>query len=233
MGGKRLAIITARGGSKRIPKKNIREFMGKPMLAYAIEAARESGLFDTIMVSTDAEGIAEVARSHGAEVPFMRSQRNSSDHATTSDVIEEVIGEYDARGKDYGEICCLYPCVPFLTGDTLGRAHFLLEGREAVMPVCRFPVPVEWALQIREGRLLAREPDKLLVRSQDLQSMYYDAGMFYYVRTDAFRKYRTLTPPDTAPYIIDEMECQDIDTSEDWRIAELKYRLLHAEEDED
>ena len=175
----RLAIITARSGSKRIPKKNIKEFMGKPMLAYAIEAARESGLFDTIMVSTDAEGIAEVARLYDAEVPFMRSQRNSSDHATTSDVIEEVIGEYDARGKGYGEICCLYPCVPFLTGGTMRKAHNILEGREAVMPVCGFPVPVDWALEIREGRLVPREPDKLLVRSQDLPTMYYDAGMFY------------------------------------------------------
>ena len=163
----------------------------------------------------------------------MRSQRNSSDYATTADVIEEVVGEYRRRNQEYDEICCLYPCVPFLTGDTLGRAQLLLEGREAVMPVCRFPVPVEWALRIGGGRLVAREPDKLVVRSQDLEPMYYDAGMFYYVRADAFRKYRTLTPTDTAPYIIDEMECQDIDTPEDWRVAEVKYRLLHTEEEED
>ena len=233
MSGKRLAVITARGGSKRIPKKNIKEFMGKPMLAYAIEAARESELFDTIMVSTDAEDIAEVARLHGAEVPFIRSERNSSDYATTSDVIEEVVGEYGAKGQDYDEICCLYPCVPFLTWSTLGKAHELLEDVDAVIPVCRFPVPVERALGIGDGRLVAREPDKLVVRSQDLEPMYYDAGMFYYVRTDAFREYRTLTPPNTAPYIIDEMECQDIDTPEDWRVAEVKYRLLHTEEEDD
>ena len=231
MDKKCLAILTARGGSKRIPKKNIKEFMGKPMLAYAIEAARESGLFDTIMVSTDAEDIAEIARWHGAEVPFLRSRRNSSDHATTADVIEEVILEYESRGQNYSEICCLYPCVPFLTGDTLGKAHAFLKDADAVMPVCRFPVPLEWALRIQNGRLVAQEPEKLLVRSQDLETMYYDVGMFYYIKTEAFLKYRTLTPPGTVPYLIDEMQCQDIDTPEDWRIAEMKYRLLHAEEE--
>lgn len=232
MNEKRLAIITARGGSKRIPKKNIKEFMGKPMLAYAIEAAKESDLFDTIMVSTDAEDIANVARLYGADVPFMRSERNSSDYATTADVIEEVIVEYESRGLSYNEICCLYPCVPFLKGSTLTKAHALLKSVEAVMPVCRFPVPIEWAFQIREGRLVAREPDKLVIRSQDLETMYYDAGMFYYFYTDAFRKYKALSFPNTAPYIMDESECQDIDTMEDWHIAEIKYRLLYAKEEE-
>ena len=205
--------------------------MGKPMLAYAIEAAKESSLFDTIMVSTDAEDIAEVARSYGADVPFLRSERTSSDFAGTADVIEEVVQEYSSRGQDYDEICCIYPCVPFLKGATLRKAHSFLAGVDAVMPVCRFPVPVEWAWKIQDGILDAREPDKLTVRSQDLEPMYYDVGMFYYVRTEAFQKYKTLNPPRTAPYVIDEMECQDIDTPEDWRIAEMKYRLLHMEAD--
>lgn len=226
---KRLAIITARGGSKRIPKKNIKEFMGKPMLAYAIEAARESGLFDTIMVSTDAEDIAEVARRHGAEVPFMRSQRNSSDHATTADVIEEVVEEYRRRNQEYDELCCIYPCVPFLTADTLRKAHERMRDMEAVLPVCRFSVPVEWALEIRDGLVAPRNPQMVLMRSQDLEPAYYDVGMFYFVRTDAFLRCGSLGPPRTAPYLMDEMECQDIDTPEDWKMAEMKYRLLHME----
>lgn len=222
-----IAIITARGGSKRIPRKNIKEFMGKPMLAYAIEAARDSGVFDEIMVSTDDEEIATVAKAYGASVPFMRSARTSDDHATTYDVLEEVVKGYENRAKMFDTVCCIYPCVPFLSFQTLKKAFWALgEGFDAVQPVCRFPVPVEWAMKIENGELHPSDPDALLIRSQDLTPKYYDVGMFYFVRTKALLESKTVVPPHTAAYIIDEMECQDIDTLDDWKMAEMKYRLM-------
>ena len=223
-----IAIITARGGSKRIPRKNIKNFMGKPMLAYAVEAALKSELFDTIMVSTDDKEIADVAEKLGAEVPFMRSEKNSDDFATTFDVLEEVIGEYAKRGKLFEEICCIYPCVPFLSAASLIDAHKAMEnGAVAIQPVCKYPVPVEWAFEINEvGELVPRDRSAMDIRSQDLRPCYYDVGMFYFCRTDKMLLEKTMVPPGTRPYIIDEAECQDIDTMDDWRMAELKYKMM-------
>ena len=222
--GKRIAIITARGGSKRIPKKNIREFLGKPILAYSIEAALGSGLFDEVMVSTDSEEIAEVARQYGASVPFMRSQRTSNDFAITHDVLEEVIFEYKKRGKEFSELCCIYPCVPFLKPSSLKSAYELMKskGANSVMPVCRYPAPVEWAMRINDDVLFADDVEKQLIRSQDLKPAYFDAGMFYFYRTEIFMQERTTLFPNTIGYVIDESECQDIDTPDDWKMAEMK-----------
>lgn len=229
--GKMIAIITARGGSKRIPRKNIKAFMGKPMLAYAIEAATGSHLFDTVMVSTDDEEIATVASKCGAEVPFMRSEMTSSDHASTTDVLVEVINEYKKRGYEFEKICCIYPCVPFLSAKSLVEAHEKFsEDIDALMPICKYPVPVEWAMSIKDGLVNNFDPKGWQIRSQDLEPKYYDAGMFYFVRTDKMLEYRSVRPPKTAGYIIDESECQDIDTMEDWKNAELKYMILHKEE---
>ena len=223
-----IAIITARGGSKRIPKKNIKEFMGKPMLAYAIEAALDSHLFDTVMVSTDDEEIAKVAREYDAEVPFMRSEKTSSDFASTADVLEEVIQEYKKLGFYFDMICCIYPCVPFLSSKSLIEAYErFTENVDALMPVCKYPVPVEWALSIKDGLVDNFDPEGWKIRSQDLDPKYYDVGMFYYVRTERMLQYQSVRPPKTAAYIIDESECQDIDTIEDWKNAELKYKILH------
>ena len=122
-----IAIITARGGSKRISKKNIKEFMGKPMLAYAIQAASDSKIFDEVMVSTDSEEIAEVAKKYGAKVPFMRSERTASDNATTYDALEEVTAKYKETGKEFDTLCCIYPCVPYLTSETLKNAYNILK----------------------------------------------------------------------------------------------------------
>ncbi len=228
--GKMIAIITARGGSKRIPGKNIKMFMGKPMLAYAIEAAAESHLFDTIMISTDDEEIATVARKYGAEVPFMRSETTSSDYASTSDVLIEVINEYKKQGCEFEKICCVYPCVPFLSAKTLEKAYeCFTEDVDALMPVCKYPVPIEWAMSIKEGIVNNFDPKGWQIRSQDLEPKYYDVGMFYFVRTDKMLEYRSVRPPKTAGYIIDESECQDIDTMEDWKNAELKYKILQKE----
>jgi len=226
-----IAIITARGGSKRIPKKNIKEFMGKPMLAYAIEAALGSHLFDTVMVSTDDEEIADVARRYGAEVPFMRSEMTSSDFASTTDVLLEVIQEYKKLGSEFEKVCCIYPCVPFLSSKSLIEAYekFTVDV-DALMPVCKYPVPVEWAVSIKDGLVNNFDPDGWKIRSQDLEPKYYDVGMFYYVQTEKMQQYQSVRPPKTAAYIIDESECQDIDTVEDWMSAELKYKILHKEE---
>ena len=226
-----IAIITARGGSKRIPKKNIKEFMGKPMLAYAIEAAKKSGIFDEIMVSTDSEEIANVARKYGAEVPFMRSEKTSSDFATTYDVLKEVLMEYKKQNKSFDFLCCIYPCVPFLKADSLKQAYSLMNLKEAnaIMPVCRYPVPVEWAMRINNDSLVADHIEKQMIRSQDLKPAYFDAGMFYFYKTNIFLQRKTTLLPGTIGYIIEELECQDIDTPDDWKMAEMKYKLLKGE----
>lgn len=222
-----IAIITARGGSKRIPKKNIKEFMGKPMIAYAIDAAIKSDIFDEIMVSTDSVEIARTAEKYGASVPFMRSERTASDSATTFDALDEVLCEYQNRGKTFDTLCCIYPCVPFLKAQTLKDAYLRLKDYDAVVPVCKFPVPIEWALKIDNELLIPNDREAQNIRSQDLTPKYYDAGMFYFCKTDKLYQHNSLMPDKTASYIIDETECQDIDTPEDWKSAEMKYKILN------
>lgn len=227
-----IAIITARGGSKRIPKKNIKDFYGKPMLAYAIEAAKNARIFDEIMVSTDSEEIAEVASKYGASVPFMRSERTANDFATTYDVIEEVVNEYKKIGKLFDDICCIYPCVPFLTSQSLCAAYKAMTevNADALQPVCRYPAPVEWAMKIENGFLIPNDREAQKIRSQDLTPKYYDVGMFYFCKTDVMLSEKTLVPQKTSAYIIDEAECQDIDTLDDWKMAEFKYKLLNIKD---
>ena len=225
-----IAIITARGGSKRIPKKNIKDFHGKPMLAYAIEAAKGAGIFAEIIVSTDSEEIAEVARKYGANVPFMRSEKTSNDFATTFDVLEEVVNEYKKLGKYFDELCCIYPCVPFLTSKSLRESYEAMNAAksDALQPVCRYPAPVEWAMKIENDLLIPNDREAQKIRSQDLTPKYFDVGMFYYCKTDVMLAEKTMVPEKTSAYIIDELECQDIDTPDDWKMAEMKYKLLHA-----
>lgn len=224
-----LAVITARGGSKRIPGKNIRPFLGKPMLTYAIDACRSSGLFTTVMVSTDSDEIADVAKRSGAEVPFMRSARTSSDTAITADVLHEVLSLYMETGKHFERFACVYPCVPLLSGKCMRAAFeaWFASGADALMPVCRYPVPIEWAMGIKNGILEPDSPEKQLLRSQDITPKYYDAGMFYFYKTDSFLKSSKGQLGSVKGYIIPESEVQDIDTEEDWKMAELKYRILH------
>jgi N-acylneuraminate cytidylyltransferase len=223
-----IAIITARGGSKRIPKKNIKEFFGKPMLSYAINACKDSGIFSEIMVSTDSEEIAEVARSNGANIPFMRSQKTADDFATTFDVLEEVISNYRNEKQEFEHVCCIYPCVPFLSGQTLKNAYnqLIKSDNDALQPVCKFSVPIEWAMKIENGLLVPNDRKAQLIRSQDLTPKYFDVGMFYMIKTAVMLKEKSLTPEKTMAYIMDEREVQDIDTTDDWLIAEMKYKLL-------
>ncbi len=223
-----IAIITARGGSKRIPRKNIKPFLGKPIMVYSIEAALASGLFDTVMVSTDDEEIAQIAKEHGAQVPFYRSERTSNDHAATADVVSEVLEEYAKCGIYYETACVIYPTAPFLTADALKESMgILLEGNaDGVMPVVKFSFPPQRSVVMRNGELIASDPESMKMRSQDLEPHYHDCGQFYCIRVASFLKQRAMVMAHTAPYLQDEMTVQDIDTEEDWKIAEMKYRLL-------
>lgn len=225
---KSVAIITARGGSKRIPRKNIRDFCGKPILAYSIEAAIGSGKFDRVMVSTDDEEIAETARRYGGEVPFFRSAETASDYATTNDVLLEVLEEYAKRGEHFALGCCLYPTAPFVTAGRLAEAveQLLESDADTLIPVVRFSYPPQRAMLVRDGRLVFGHPEFLDSRSQDLEPHYHDVGQFYMFRTDRFQKNRKLMVGDILPLIVPETEVQDIDTLTDWEIAEIKYQRM-------
>ena len=224
-----LAVITARGGSKRIPKKNIKEFCGKPILAYSIETALESQLFDEVMVSTDSEEIAEVARRYGAKVPFMRSEETSSDFATTKDVLLEVFGKYISMGHPLKTACCIYPTAPFITAESLREGRRLLEkpGVHMVNPIVKFSFPPQRGLVIDDnGIIQSIYKENLFVRSQDLQDIYHDCGQFYWYDVEWFMENDGIMDGYSAPLIIDELHVQDIDNETDWEIAEMKYEIL-------
>lgn len=230
MGTNKLAIITARGGSKRIPRKNIKEFCGKPILCYSIEAAKESGIFDTIMVSTDDKDIAQIAIDAGADVPFFRSSETSNDYASTDDVIMEVLHSYREIGQEFDSFCCIYPTAPFLSGKRLRSAMELLSEADSVMPVVPFSYPPQRGLLINQNGYVERQfPQYATTRSQDLPKIYHDCGQFYACRTDAFLQAGTTDVERLVPLILTELEVQDIDTLEDWKLAELKYKLLHKD----
>ena len=223
-----IAIITARGGSKRIPHKNIKEFCGKPIIEYSIEAAKQSGIFDTVMVSTDDNKIAEIAKNAGAEVPFMRSEETSNDYATTADVLMEVLEKYKERGIRYENACCIYPTAPFVTGYKLRQAMEMLvkEKKDSVMPVVPFSFPPLRGMVINDGKLEYKWQEYAMKRSQDLEEIYHDCGQFYVFRVETFEKEKKLVTDNTAGMIISELEVQDIDNETDWQLAEMKYRLL-------
>jgi len=224
----RVAIITARGGSKRIPRKNIKEFCGKPIIAYSIEAALESGLFDEVMVSTDDKEIADIAVKYGATVPFMRSSEMAGDFAPTKEVIKEVLNAYKAAGKEFDTFVCIYPTAPFVTAGKLKSALDLFEknNADALLPVVRFSFPPQRCFVIDGERLKYKWPENELTRSQDLEPFYHDAGQFYMMKSEVLFSEDTLVPKNTAPFVVDDMEVQDIDTFDDWNIAEIKYRAM-------
>jgi N-acylneuraminate cytidylyltransferase len=226
---KRLAIITARGGSKRIPRKNIKEFCGKPIIAYSIQAALESGVFDEVMVSTDDKEIAEVAMSYGAKVPFYRSEATSNDFATTNDVLLEVLAEYEKRGEKFDAFCCMYPTAPFLKAERLQAAMEMLENTDAdkVYPVVAFSFPPQRAVVMREDKLVFQYPEYMYARSQDLEKQYHDAGQFYCFKTASFFENESFWTGKILPLELSELEVQDIDNQTDWEIAEMKWEILN------
>lgn len=229
---KTLAVITARGGSKRIPRKNVKSFLGKPILLYSIEAALHSGVFDEVMVSTEDEEIAKLAQKAGAKVPFFRSSETANDYATTADVLLEVLGQYRERGMQFDYICCIYPTAPFVTAGRLKEAMEKLASEEAdgLLPVVRFSFPPQRSVVLGDdGFLQFKWQEYMLARSQDLEPFYHDAGQFYCLNTERFLQQKKMVMEKTIPMELPESEVQDIDTEEDWKIAEAKYRVLHGE----
>ena len=226
---KNLCIIPARGGSKRIPRKNVKPFLGKPMLAYSIEAALDTGLFNEVMVSTDDEEIAEVARQYGANVPFMRSTETSNDYATTADVLHEVIDKYKNLGEDFDNFCCIYATAPMIQSKDIISAFNRLQSTDFTMvyPVVQFSYPIWRCLDLAEDGSMKRHwPEFENSRSQDLPKEYHDTGTFYWYKTKEW-----LTGNIKVGGIeVDETTIQDIDTETDWKIAEMKYKLLHDEQ---
>jgi len=226
---KALAVITARGGSKRIPRKNIREFCGKPIIAFSIEAALASHEFDEVMVSTDDEEIKRISLQYGASVPFMRSEETSGDNAMTYEVLLEVLDEYKKRGREYDYICCIYPTAPFITIDNLNKAMYMLksENIDSVLPVAQFSFPPQRGFIIQNEKIMFRWPENELVRSQDLEPMYHDAGQFYCVNVKSFMRNHSLITENTKTIVLNDIEVQDIDNESDWKVAEFKYKYLH------
>ena len=222
-----ICIIPARGGSKRIPKKNIKVFLGKPIIAYSIKAALDSKLFDEVMVSTDDEEIAKIAKQYGASVPFIRSPKNSDDFATTFDVIEEVIQVYKTQGKRFENICCIYSCAPFVTSEILLKAYDRLIQKkfDTVFPIIAYSFPIQRALRVNQGKVSMILKDNLNIRSQDLEKSFHDAGQFYWCNTKQLLSSEKLITSNSGGIEISELDAQDIDTNRDWNLAELKYQL--------
>lgn len=224
-----LCIIPARGGSKRIPRKNIKDFLGKPIIAYSIETALQSGLFEEVMVSTDDEEIAEVAKKYGAKVPFFRSEENSGDYATTADVLLEVIKKYEKLGKQFDNICCVYPTAPLVSSKHLqeGYRKFKYEERDTVFPIVAYTYPIWRGFQVdREGKSSMIWPENRNVRSQDLETVYHDAGQWYWIQIQAFKEQERLFTENSSSIILSSLEVQDIDVSSDWTITEIKFSMI-------
>jgi N-acylneuraminate cytidylyltransferase len=228
----KLAVIPARGGSKRIPRKNIKAFNGRPMMAWSIAAAKESGCFDRIIVSTDDEEIAQVAREHGAEVPFMRPAELSNDNAATIPVIAHAIRWMQEHHAPPDWACCLYATAPFVQAEDLRRGLMLIEqtGADYAFSITSFPFPIQRAVRLREdGRVEMFQPEQFNTRSQDLEEAYHDAGQFYWGRADAWLQGRPIFSSDAVPVILPRHRVQDIDTPEDWARAELMFRVLQSQ----
>lgn len=225
----RVAIIPARGGSKRIPRKNIKHFHGKPMIAYSIEAAIASRCFDKVIVSTDDAEIAEVAKQCGAEVPFLRPTDISDDYATTMDVMQHAIVWCVGNGWDVNAVCCLYATAPFVTPEYLQQGFDKLNqgSFEFVFSAATFPFPIQRAIKISpEGEVSMFSPENEQVRSQDLEEAYHDAGQFYWGKTEAFLEKKAIFTNHSSVVLLPRNRVQDIDTPEDWDLAEALYAAL-------
>jgi pseudaminic acid cytidylyltransferase len=226
----KIAVIPARGGSKRIPRKNIRMFCGKPIIAYSISAAQQTGLFDQVVVSTDDEEIASVAREFGAATPFIRPKEIADDFTGTNAVVKHAVAWFNAQSDDVTHACCLYATAPLV------QARFIMEGYEALsrsdaafaFSVTSYAFPIQRAVRItQDGRVDAIYPQHRMTRSQDLEHAYHDAGQFYWGTARAFLEEMPVFAPHSIGVILPRHLVQDIDTLEDWDHAELMYRALH------
>lgn len=228
---KNIAIIPARGGSKRIPHKNIKPFLGKPIIAYSIEAAIQSGLFSEVMVSTDDNEIAEIAKKYGANVPFFRSPQTANDFANVGEVIEEVLLTYLKQDKKFDNVCCILATAPFIKSERLAEAYQLLlnQNYDSVFPIVRFSYPIQRALRLSGGNVSMFQPENFAKRSQDLEPAYHDSGQFYWMKVEEFMKQKRFFSNNAGAIILPETEVQDIDSEEDWKMAEWKYKILRNE----
>lgn len=228
----RLCVIPARGGSKRIPRKNLREFCGRPMIAYSIDCALKSGCFDRVVVSTDDEEIAAVAADLGAEVPFLRPDELAGDYAGTNVVVAHAVDWFTAQGARCDTAACIYATAPFLTPEVVRYGAELLDSSDAsfVVTVTSFPFPIQRALRIAgSGGTEMFFPEHRMTRSQDLEEAYHDAGQLYWGRAEAFRSGEPLFSASTRPLVLPRSRVQDIDTPEDWERAEAMYRAFRVE----
>jgi len=225
----KVCIIPARFGSKRIPRKNIKEFLGKPIIAYSIEVALASKCFDRVIVSTDNLEIGNVAEEFGAEVPFMRPHELSDDYVETLPVVKHAIEWLIENSVPPSDVCCVYATAPFLQPETLNFAYQQLQEAEAdyCFSVTTFEYPIQRAIKItKQQRVEMFFPENLHVRSQDLVETYHDAGQFYWGRADAFMQQKPFFSIDATPFIVPSHLVQDIDTIEDWKKAEITYQVL-------
>lgn len=225
-----LAVITARGGSKRIPRKNIKLFLGKPIIHYSIEAALLSGCFNEVMVSTEDVEIAEIAKDKGAVVPFLRSIKSSDDYSTTADALEEVLNKYKNEGKEFDYCCCIYPTAPFITPEKLQTAFYKLSTSTAksVVPIVRFGFPILRSFKVENGLVKMIWPENINIRSQDLEPAFHDAGQFYFFSVKEFLEDKKMFTDNSIGIEMPESEVQDIDNLEDWKLAEIKYKIMIA-----
>lgn len=225
-----LCIIPARGGSKRIPRKNIKNFLGKPIISYSIESALKSDIFDEVMVSTDDKEIADIALKYGASLPFMRSLDMANDYATTVDVLKEVLSEYEKLGRVFKYACCIYPTAPFVNASILQNSFIQLKENsfDSVFPVLRYGFPIQRAMRASaDGKVNMIYPEHMSSRSQDLEPSFHDAGQFYFFKAEILKSVVGLWTTNTGYIEVDELKAQDIDTITDWKLAELKYRLIY------
>jgi N-acylneuraminate cytidylyltransferase len=221
-----LAVIPARGGSQRIPGKNIKDFCGKPLIAYSIEAAIESGCFDHIIVSTDSQDIADIAIQYGADTPFMRPPELSDNYTGTTPVVCHAIQEVSKRYGKPDFTCCIYATAPFIQNKDLARAFALLSeqcDKAYAFSVTTFDFPIQRAIRLKEGGVEPIESLNMGKRSQDLEEAYHDAGQFYWGRSDAFLSGKSTFATHSIPVVLPRYLVQDIDTPEDWKRAELMY----------
>ena len=226
-----LAVIPARSGSKRICRKNVKDFFGKPIMLYSIEAALESKLFDEVMVSTDDEDIAEIARRSGAKLPFIRSEEASTDYAGLTDVCIEVVKCYEGREMIFDAVCCLLPTAPLLSSKIIIIAKKMLESGKysCVFPVTEYGYPIQRSLKIDDGFVKMYCPDNFYKRSQDFEKTYHDAGQFYFIKTKTLLTEKRMFTEKSGVIVINNLEVQDIDTEIDWKLAEIKYKIMIQE----
>ena len=227
----KLCVIPARGGSKRIPRKNIKDFNGKPMIAYSIDAALESNCFDRVIVSTDDEEIADVAKGYGAEIPFMRPEVLADDYAGTLPVIKHAIEWFDRNEESPTKVCCLYATAPFVQVESLQKAYQQMQntGAEYCFAATSYPFPIQRAIKVTDNnRVEMFQEDQFNRRSQDLEEAFHDAGQFYWGSAEAFKVMKSIFSKIASPYLLPRHFVQDIDTAEDWLRAELMFKVLET-----